>query len=278
MLGWLVGAYVGDHSFNVALTRKLTTEPTLLQALHRLARMSSAEASQVQIGVHERRDDVLIYTCYPGRREAPGYMISQTYQIGVILGMIRHFLGRQWIPDEIGIEHSLAPTAAQEQLPGSRILTQQQVGYIAVPRTRLHEAARPTVSRDCRAEIPALTESLDYSDTLREVLKPYLSQGYPSARFAAALMDTSARTLARRLSACGVTYGALVDEVRFSVAKELLHDHGARIVDVARSVGFDDHSHFTRMFRRVGGLTPRQMRTAALSGAAGGTTTLSLGG
>jgi AraC-like DNA-binding protein len=270
LLGWLVGAWIGDSNLNAALARKLTAEPTLLQALHRLVQLSSTEASHLRLGILERRDDVVICTHYPGRREAPGYMISQTYQIGVILGLIRHFLGRHWVPQEIGTEYSLAPTVTEE-LPGSRILIQREMGYIAVPRNRLHQPARPFISRDCGGELPPLTEGLDYANTLRAVLKAYLPQGYPSARFAATLMGTSKRTLLRRLSACGVTYGGLVDEVRFSVAKELLRDPDLRVAEIGRHVGFDDHSHFTRMFRRVCGLTPQQMRDVALDSDLGGT-------
>jgi AraC-like DNA-binding protein len=74
------------------------------------------------------------------------------------------------------------------------------------------------------------------------------------------------RTLARRLAACNLTYRGLVDELRFTVAKELLRQPDVQLSSVAWSVGFDDQSHFTRMFRRVGGLTPGQMRKAACGG------------
>ena len=77
-------------------------------------------------------------------------------------------------------------------------------------------------------------------------------------------MDVSERTLARRLAACGLTYGALIDEVRFEEAKRQLREPTARIGDVAIAVGFTDQGNFTRMFRRVGGLTPREYRSAAL--------------
>jgi hypothetical protein len=36
MLGWLVGAHIGDHNLNHGLLRKLETAPTLYQALQRL--------------------------------------------------------------------------------------------------------------------------------------------------------------------------------------------------------------------------------------------------
>jgi AraC-like DNA-binding protein len=263
MLGWLVGAHVGDHNLNVGLLRKLETAPTLFQALQWLVQMANSEASRVQLGMHERRADVLFYTHYSGMREVPGYMTSQAYQIGVILGLIRHFLGQHWVPDEIGVEHSIAPAVVEEHFPGSQILTQQPMGYIAVPRSCLHQAVRRTDPKSAVAYDPVLAGNFDYMDTLRAVLKSYLPDGYPSARFAAELMGVSERTLARRLSACGLRYGALIDEVRFAEAKKLLLKPGARIEDVAMSIGFNDQTNFTRMFRRVGGLSPREFRKAA---------------
>ena len=264
MLGWLVGAHVGDHNLNVDLLRKLETAPTLFQALQQLVQMANSEASHIQLGMHERRTDVLFYTHYSGMRNVPGYNSSQAYQIGVILGLIRHFLGRHWVPDEIGIEHTIAPAVVEEHFPGSRILTQQPMGYIAVPRACLHHMVRRTALKSGVADDLVLSENFDYLDTLRAVLKPCLPDGYPSAQFVAALMGVSERTLARRLSACGLTYGTLIDEVRFVEAKNLLQKPGTRIEDVAISVGFDDQSNFTRMFRRLGGLSPREFRKAAL--------------
>jgi len=78
-------------------------------------------------------------------------------------------------------------------------------------------------------------------------------------------MDTSVRTLTRRLSDHGLTYGSLIDDIRFNSAKEMLQTPGVKVVSVGRSVGFEDHSDFTRMFRRVGGLAPRKFRQASQS-------------
>lgn len=69
----------------------------------------------------------------------------------------------------------------------------------------------------------------------------------------------------RRAAARGLTYGVLIDEVRFTEAKKLLQIPGARMADVALSIGFRDQSHLTRMFRRISGLTPREFRKATPS-------------
>lgn len=260
MLGWLVGAHVGDQKLGSALRRKLETAPTLLRALQDLTRLSTSEASDIDMGILERQDEILFYTHYPSLRQAPGYMISQAYQLGVILDLVRHFLGRNWVPATIGLESPQVSPALAKLFAGSRILGQQQAGYIAVPRWALHQAACPPVWRATGADDGALDSRLGYVDKLRAVLSSYLPEGYPSQRFAAELMNTSVRTLTRRLAAHDLTYGVLVDDLRFQVAKEHLQNADIPIMAVAQSVGFRDQSDFTRMFRRVGGLTPGRFR------------------
>ena len=76
---------------------------------------------------------------------------------------------------------------------------------------------------------------------------------------------SSIGSLARRLSASGTTYRAVVDELRFNESKKLLENTDAPVIDIAAAVGFDDPAHFTRMFRRVGGLSPREFRNTIRS-------------
>lgn len=260
-LGWHVGRFVGQQNLNGDLLQKLKNAPSLFNAIQLLIRLSSVEASHVHLGIIERPNHILLFTHYPSMKGEAGYTSSQSYQIGAILGVIRQFIGESWIPDEIGVEFPVVPDIAKEFLPSSRVLARQKAGYIAIPRSYLH---LPPPSRAVRSEgsgeqLPSSTE-LDYPDTLRALLKPYLSEGYPSASLAASLIDTSIRTLARRLSDSGTTYRQLVDNLRFDEAKNLLKNTNAQIIDVAGAVGFDDPAHFARMFRRIGGISPHEFR------------------
>lgn len=259
-LGWHVGRYVGDHNLGAGLRRKLESAPTLYQGLKNLCRLASSDASHVHIGILERRCDILLYCHYPVMKGVPGYALSQAYQIWIIVDLIRHFAGRSWMPEEIGIEDPEVPQVAEEMFPGSRILAQQRFGFVTVPRSLLHLAVcgvRPKAD-DGRSIV--LTKDLDFAEILGILLAPYLPGGYPSARLAASLVDTSVTTLARRLRECGTSYRSLVDQARFQAAKNLLEDTDLRITDVGIAVGFDDSSNFARMFRRIGGLSPRHFR------------------
>ena len=78
------------------------------------------------------------------------------------------------------------------------------------------------------------------------------------------MMGTSVRTLSRRLAAEHSTYGTLLDDVRFGVASRILQEDRAMVRDAASAVGFSDHGDFTRMFKRVSGVTPAEYRRAHL--------------
>ena len=138
MLGWHIGRFAGDRNFHASFIRKLERAPTLYRALQRLVRMVSSEASHLQLGIHERDDDIVLFTHYPDMKGVTGYASSQAYQLAVYIEVIRHYAGKHWMPDEIGIEYPVVPPTVKTFYPGSRILPRQRVGYVTVPRSCLH--------------------------------------------------------------------------------------------------------------------------------------------
>jgi len=259
LLGWHVGRACGKHLLSSGFLQKIEHAPTLYQALILLIQLVTTEASHLRLGIYERKDDILFYTRYPDIKDAPGYMVSQAYQIEVYLALVRHYVGPNWLPDEVSVEIPTIPSGLEDHL-GVRFVTNRQCAYLTVPRSCLHLRA-PADTKAIDANKPLIhTDRLNYLDSLRLILKSYLSDGYISAQQAASLMDTSERTLHRKLSQQGIGYGDVVDEVRFNTAREFLDDADLSIIDVARTVGFDDASNFSRMFRRIGGLTPKDYR------------------
>jgi hypothetical protein len=93
LLGWHVGRFAGDRKLNLSFLRSLENAPTLYQALKRLIRMVSVEASHLQLGILERRHDILFCNQYSKLKDWPGYASSQAYQLGVYLDLVRHFVG-----------------------------------------------------------------------------------------------------------------------------------------------------------------------------------------
>lgn len=96
--------------------------------------------------------------------------------------------------------------------------------------------------------------------TLKLMLPSYLDQGLPMAAEVAEIAGISLRSFQRRLGSLGHTYSSLVDIVRFENASRLLRETDTKIIDIALSIGYADHAHFTRAFRRISGATPRGFR------------------
>lgn len=58
----------------------------------------------------------------------------------------------------------------------------------------------------------------------------------------------------------GVNFSKYVVAARIARAKELLRDPGLSIAEVAAQVGYKNHKHFTKLFKKVTGITPSEYR------------------
>lgn len=66
----------------------------------------------------------------------------------------------------------------------------------------------------------------------------------------------STRTLQRRLNYCGVDFNTLRDETRRDQALKLIATGRYTATEIAYMVGYSDHAHFTRAFKRWTGCVP----------------------
>lgn len=68
------------------------------------------------------------------------------------------------------------------------------------------------------------------------------------------------RSLQRRLSEAGTSYSELFEKAHIEKSIEMLGNKDVKIIDVAFSMGYNDPSHFSRAFRRLTGVSPRDYR------------------
>jgi AraC-like DNA-binding protein len=87
-----------------------------------------------------------------------------------------------------------------------------------------------------------------------------LPHGKARADEIARQLGVSPRTFARRLSAEGVTYTQVLDEIRAHLAPRYLADRSLSISQIAWLLGYQEVSAFTHAFKRRTGQTPREAR------------------
>lgn len=101
-------------------------------------------------------------------------------------------------------------------------------------------------------------------DAICRLVNSLLPAGYPVIGDVAHLLQTSSRTLQRRLNEVGISYSDLVEHCRSQTACEALMFSGDSVQSIAAMLGYRDVSNFSRAFRRWTGKTPRAYRSKSI--------------
>jgi AraC-like DNA-binding protein len=126
------------------------------------------------------------------------------------------------------------------------------------------ENADPKLARVLEAHTEHLLAQLpvphSFVELAREELRKALGAGEARPEALARALRVSERTLRRRLQQEGVSYQALLDDVRHGLARALVLRPDLSIAQVAEQLGFSEVSTFYRAFKRWTGLTPAQFQ------------------
>jgi AraC-like DNA-binding protein len=123
--------------------------------------------------------------------------------------------------------------------------------------------ANPTVARMCEEQCRQLLAKrrvrAGFAGQIRERL--LRSPGnFPSLDDVASELHTSTRSLRRRLAEEGTSFRALLDEVRHTLAEELLLSTHMKLSEIAARLGYTESAAFHMAFRRWHGESPSAFR------------------
>ncbi|HEX5660986.1 MAG TPA: AraC family transcriptional regulator ligand-binding domain-containing protein [Polyangiales bacterium] len=119
------------------------------------------------------------------------------------------------------------------------------------------------IERELSRELATLDERATYLSRVRSQLRP---DDIPSLEELAERLDTSTRTLKRKLAAHGTSYRALVEELRRARALTLLREGTHTMTQIAGALGYTDRATFHRAYRRWFGTTPRSGSSFTVQG------------
>jgi AraC-like DNA-binding protein len=257
---------LGSDQLSASGVRALGGAPTLRTALQSLHEVVGIEATRLLWRMDSGRT-VRLCAHAAISREAKGRHFVEWHQNIALVKLVRAYAGPEWRPDAMAFESDIAVTRhARELFPETRFLTRQRSCWISVPCGLLSLPASDTRRRAARLgeRAASLPPVRDFVDSLRALLKTYLAEGAPTIMSAADIADTSVRTLQRRLARAGMCYSDLLDEIRFEAAEQLLTDSASDVSEIAYELGYAEASSFSRAFRRLAGLSPRQYRHAQI--------------
>jgi len=249
-LGFLAGRAASLNTLHADVQRAVIRASTGLSRIEALSNQVHQESSAVRIEI--RRDGVeeLRVVCeVRGFQNSPLVGFVEWKVIAGVIDIVRTAVGPDWCPAEITFVSRGRPSdAALEAYGNTRILTGQPRGSVLVAAADM-------------AQTPSgLGDAWDFVTALRALIRPYLAQGHPRLSLVAEIVGISERTLQRRLAQSGSTYSDIVQEARFSIASDLMADSDMNIADIAFAAGYENAPHFSRAFKRLTGMIPREYR------------------
>jgi len=110
----------------------------------------------------------------------------------------------------------------------------------------------------------SLTHAAPHTESIQHLLQKVLPYSrLPDLKTAAEMLSTKPRTLQRGLTAEGTQYRTLIERANYHHAAELLTQYPEMpLKELAFQLGYSGVNNFTRAFKRVAGVAPRQFRKA----------------
>jgi AraC-like DNA-binding protein len=210
------------------------------------------------------------YAIYEPGVENAGQIMDAAAAIG--WNVLRGLCGPRWAPTEVQLAHR-RPADVQPYRRFFRAPVRFDAPHNVLVfsatwlRQRLNDASAE-LQRLLHEEVKRITgrRAVAFADQVRRVVRAAMVSHDCSAEAVARTFSIQRRTLSRRLSAEGTTFEAVLGEVRYEVARQLLGQTNTPVEKIADTLGYSDAPPFIRAFRRWSGMTPGRWRSRNASG------------
>jgi AraC-like DNA-binding protein len=249
------------------LGRLVCSRPTLGAAIEALVEQHGAFMSTGRVWVAAHGADVDLCHAFPSLDAR--WQQTSHYALTLMIAIVRRAAGPTWRPAAIRCQAGRSDALTNlESLWSASMAFAQPVTSIVVPRELL-AAPLPPFAPPAAAEVDewrAAAPALDFVRSIGQIIETLSCEDFPSIETTASTIGMSVRTLQRRLANAGFTHEQLLAQSRCAFATTLLEKTDSKILDIALDLGYSDHAHFTRAFRRWTGHSPQEFRQSRANG------------
>jgi AraC-like DNA-binding protein len=243
-------------------------QASLRDALDVLIRYQALLNGSLSLMVEERAELVVI------REELKAGNAQQSTRqrielaLGVMLRVMRQFLGADWQPRRVCFEHT-APRDMRVHLRlfGSRVEFDYDFNCIVCAKADLdarHPSADPAMVRYTQQLLDAssqLQSATSLGDVRRTILL-LLPDGRCTIEQVAEHLGVVCRTLQRRLTDQGQSFSSMVNDIRKELATRLVLGSDRPLTEVTILLGFSAPSAFSRWYHAQFGCSAKESRAA----------------
>ena len=247
-----------------SFSRKTLFEHTLFQSLQSICSGIHMEDTSAFFRLIRENNNCWIHCgTIQGGRETVRQI--ELYRLGAMIDTIRYTAGANWLPETVQLQSIDDGRLQDVELFRDINIRFNSPGLaIPVPNHLLPNA--PSLNR-----IAPIDENTD-SDTVnsaprtfematKTVIRNQIELGNIHVNDVAHCLGVSTRSLQRYLAVQNTSFSILLEQSKIERAQELLGSTSLTHRQIARALGYRHQTDFSRAFRRVCGVTPRQFRS-----------------
>ncbi|SOY68851.1 AraC family transcriptional regulator [Cupriavidus taiwanensis] len=202
----------------------------------------------------------------------PGQPTRQAMEltIAMMFRILQELIGSHWRPQQICFTHRPpADPSAHRAFFGRNPKFGQSFNGIVCATADLYRPRMPDTSGATQLALDHLEAELvrrreGIRDSCRDLILALLPGGRCTAQQVARHLRIDRRTLHRHLTVEGLTFSALLDEVRADLVKRHLEESDLLLGEIAGLLGFANQSSFSHWFRAVFGCSVTEWRKKAV--------------
>lgn len=269
-LGLEVSRRVRPGTFHT-LGQAVLSSPSLRAGLERIARYSRVTTDVAVVSIETTDASCTLSICWRSGCERPAFEAVDAVMASIVRSA-RFMLDRSVAPEYLQLERPEPGPACRERFERA---FRCPVRY-AAPDIRLSfcrgDAERPVAGGDAEMArlndglIAAYLAALDTPTTTKRVCDALVAQlpsGEPTLATIAASLQTSPRTLQRRLHDEGTTFREVLCGVRRDLAVVYLRRGRHSVTEISYLLGFSETATFSRAFHTWTGQSPSTYARAA---------------
>lgn len=190
--------------------------------------------------------------------------------IGATCRVLRDVLGSEFQLTSLELSYRDAPTAASrtpQRISGTTLRYGQKANqmsfehqYLDRPLPQANPVTATMCERMCTELLGRRRTRLDTVAFVREYLSSRSFSSPPQLKDLAKLLNTSERTLKRRLQDEGASFRTLTNAARQARAEALVTEGKLSLTEIAETLGFSDLSTFSQAYKRWTGESPSAAR------------------
>jgi AraC-like DNA-binding protein len=188
--------------------------------------------------------------------------------VAIEFNVMRALCGHHWQPSEVRFAHvrprNVAPFRQFFQAPLLFDASETAVVFAGEWLDRPLPGADPLLHSMMQHHVSELQlhSGENLTSQLRRMLPSLVTARSASVAVAARRVGLTVRTLNRHLAAEGTSFMQLLDEARYSIARQLLQGTSMRANQITDRLGYANPSAFTRAFHRWSGVAPAEWRAS----------------